>query len=44
MADGQELTVVPEASDWSRQARELGPLFAAVFSGSTTAVKAEPAK
>ena len=31
LADGAELTAVPESMDRLQQARELGPLFASIF-------------
>ena len=37
MADGDELTVVPESTDRLQQARELGPLFASVFGSAAVA-------
>ena len=37
MREGEELTAVPESTDRLQQARELGPLFTAVFGSAATA-------
>lgn len=40
MRDGEELTAVPDSSDQRQQARELGPLYAAVFGKQAAAAAA----